>query len=270
MSDPWFHVKTEIGEDGEAHHFSSDNVFVLKAKEAGFKTYGHLGIELGHIGNFVYHPAHMWPQLEAWSAMTQLQEAKARFGEQFGYNSKEYWDALYATEAQLGRVRDYTVLHQAIVAGVQPAWAVLDVGSGPGVLAAKMAQVASQVDCMDLSSYAVKACEALGLGARQWDMVNDPVPTGLHGSYDCVVCTEVLEHLEDPEAAIKKLYSLLKPEGLVMITVPDDRLPPEEEPEHVATYTAAKLAKLMQPFTDVFVEPIAGYLLAVGIKPPKS
>lgn len=270
LENPWFHVKTVIGDDGEIHHYSSDNVFVQKVQDAGFKTMAHLGVELGHVGNFVYHPAQMWPQLEAWSAMDQLQKAKAQYGEQFGYNSKEYWDALYATEGQLGRVRQYPVLHKAIVAGVQPDWNVADIGSGPGVLGQQIAAVAKHVDCFDLSSYAVAQCEKQGLSALQYDLVNDAVPTGYHGAYDCVVCTEVLEHLEDPQAAIKKLYSFLKPEGLLMISVPDDRLPPEEEPEHVGTFTAAKLAKLLQPFTDVFVEPINGYLLGVGIKPPKD
>jgi len=270
LEDPWFHTTTEVEEDGTIHHFSSDNVFVQKAQKAGFGTYGHFGIELGHVGNFVYHPAHMWPQLEAWSSMNQIVEAKETFGQQFGYNSKAYWDSLYSLEAQLGRVRQYPTLHNAIMAGIQPHWTVLDVGSGPGVLASQIAQVATACECLDLSDVAVQLCNSLGLTAQQWDLVQDPVPVGMHQGYDCVVCTEVLEHLEDPGAAIKKLYSLLKPEGLVMVSVPDDRLPPEEEPEHVRTYTAAKLAKLMQPFTNVFVEPIAGYLLAVGIKPAKK
>ena len=269
IPNPWFIVETKIKEGGEICHFSSDNVFVCKVKEAGFKTYGHFGVELGHIGTFVYHPAQMWPQLEAWNSMTALNNAKLSYGKEYGFNTKKYWDSLYSTEKELNRERVYPILHKAIVSGIQDHWAVLDVGSGPGVLASEIAKVAYATMCLDLSETAIGYCKEKGLDAVQWDMVNDPVPTNLHGRYDCVVCTEVLEHLDSPEAAIKKLYSFLKKEGMIMISVPDDRLPPEEEPEHVRTFTAAKLAKLMLPFEEVFVEPVDGYLLAVGKKPAK-
>lgn len=267
IKSPYFIVTTKVDGEGEIHHFSSDNVFVAAVQAAGIKTYAHFGVELGHIGNYVYHPAQMWPQLEAYSGMVTLQNAKKAFGDQYGYSSKEYWDSLYSMEKQVNRERVYPILHKAIVSGIQDHWAVLDVGSGPGVLASEIAKVAYATMCLDLSETAVGYCKEKGLDAVQWDMVNDTVPTNLHGRYDCVVCTEVLEHLDSPEAAIKKLYSFLKKEGMIMVSVPDDRLPPEEEPEHVGTFTAAKLAKLMLPFTDVFVESVSGYLLAVGKKP---
>ena len=269
LKDPWFIVKSEEGEDGEMLHWSSDNVFVQKVRRAGYKTYGHFGVELGHIGNYVFHPQLVWPEIVKWNANQQLADIKVQLGANFGWNTKQYWDSLYSVEGQLGRVREYPLLHKAICAGVQEHWRVLDVGSGPGILAAKIFDNASEVVCKDLSEYAVKQCRELGMEAEEFDLVNDEVPMGEHGLYDCVVCTEVLEHIEDAAAAVKKLYSFLKPEGLIMLSVPDDRLPPEEEPEHVTTYTAAKLAVLMKPFEEVFVEPVAGYLLGVGKKPPK-
>ena len=267
LSDPWFIVESKVDDKGELHNFSSDNVFVGKAKKAGFKVYGHFGVEVGHIGNFTYHPAQMWPTLEAWDMYAKLNTAKLSFGEKYGVNTREYWNALYLMEASLGHVREYTPLYSAITAGIASDWRVLDVASGPGVLASRIAKVAQDCECLDLSDEAVRMCQEKELSARQWDVINDQVPVDMHGEYDCVVCTEVLEHLDDPAAAIKKLYSFLKPDGLVMISVPDNRLPPEEEPEHVGVFTAAKLAKLMLPFDQVFVEPIAGYLLAVGKKP---
>lgn len=38
--------------------------------------------------------------------------------------------------------------------------------------------------------------------------------------FDCAVSTDVLEHIEDDRAAFEKLASLVKPGGLVLITVP--------------------------------------------------
>lgn len=267
---PWFIVHTVQDEEtDEIRHYSSDNYFVQKCNRAGIKTYAHFGVELGHVGNFVYHPAQMWPQLEAFSSMTQLRVGKEELGKRFGWNTREYWDALYSLEKQLGVVRGYAALHEAVKGGMQPGWNVLDVGSGPGVLAEKLKTSGCDVTCYDLADSAVRYCEEKGLTAKQWDLVNDDVPTGTHGTFDSVVCTEVLEHLDNPAAAIKKLYSFLKEDGMVVLTVPDNRLTPEEEPEHVQVFTAAKLAKLMTPFKDVFIEPINGYLIGVGKKPQK-
>ncbi len=40
------------------------------------------------------------------------------------------------------------------------------------------------------------------------------------GSIDCAICTEVLEHLPDPEAVLSEIHRVLKPDGLVFISVP--------------------------------------------------
>ncbi len=39
-------------------------------------------------------------------------------------------------------------------------------------------------------------------------------------SFDCVICSEVLEHIPDHEAAIKELIRILKPEGTFVVSVP--------------------------------------------------
>jgi predicted dehydrogenase/2-polyprenyl-3-methyl-5-hydroxy-6-metoxy-1,4-benzoquinol methylase len=40
------------------------------------------------------------------------------------------------------------------------------------------------------------------------------------GAFDCVIATDVLEHIEDDRAALAKLVSLVRPGGLVLLTVP--------------------------------------------------
>lgn len=39
-------------------------------------------------------------------------------------------------------------------------------------------------------------------------------------SYDSIICSEVLEHLNDDLTALKIIFSLLKPNGVLIITVP--------------------------------------------------
>ncbi len=43
-------------------------------------------------------------------------------------------------------------------------------------------------------------------------------------SFDRVICTEVLEHTQDPEAVLAALAKLLVPTGVAVITVPNDPL----------------------------------------------
>lgn len=44
------------------------------------------------------------------------------------------------------------------------------------------------------------------------------------GSFDRIVCTEVLEHTQDPEAILGTIARLLRPYGVAVITVPNDPL----------------------------------------------
>ena len=44
------------------------------------------------------------------------------------------------------------------------------------------------------------------------------------GSFDRIVCTEVLEHTQDPEAILATITRLLRPSGVAVITVPNDPL----------------------------------------------
>lgn len=43
--------------------------------------------------------------------------------------------------------------------------------------------------------------------------------------FDCVVCSEVLEHLDDDLKALQELRRVLKPNGILLITVPHNRFP---------------------------------------------
>lgn len=44
------------------------------------------------------------------------------------------------------------------------------------------------------------------------------------GSFDRIICTEVLEHTVDPEAILATIARLLRPAGVAVITVPNDPL----------------------------------------------
>lgn len=81
-----------------------------------------------------------------------------------------------------------------------------------------------QYTSQDFSQYDGSGKEGLQMGT--WDtsqidivsdIVNIPRPDG---SFDAVMCTEVLEHVPDPVAALKEMNRLLKKDGYLLITVP--------------------------------------------------
>ena len=43
--------------------------------------------------------------------------------------------------------------------------------------------------------------------------------------FDYIVCSEVIEHLQDDDLALRKIYSLLKPKGVAIISTPSKNAP---------------------------------------------
>ncbi len=50
-----------------------------------------------------------------------------------------------------------------------------------------------------------------------WDGATMPFESA---SFDCALCTEVLEHCEDPDHVLKEVHRVLKPGGFFVLTVP--------------------------------------------------
>jgi ubiquinone/menaquinone biosynthesis C-methylase UbiE len=66
--------------------------------------------------------------------------------------------------------------------------------------------------------------------------------------YDGVIASEVLEHLLRRKRFLKEMKRVLKPDGLGIITVPDDCMGPEEIDEHSFKYTKKSLKKLLSAY----------------------
>lgn len=52
------------------------------------------------------------------------------------------------------------------------------------------------------------------------DILHDPIPERWQRRYDLALLRDVLEHLDDPTEALRRIHTLLRPAGAVLITFP--------------------------------------------------
>ena len=99
-----------------------------------------------------------------------------------------------------------------------PSGSVLVVGIGGGAEPRLLRDRGYDVTVIDVSGVGIRYARELGFRAFEVNVESDPIP----GQYHQVVCMEVLEHLRDPLAALKKLQSALKPGGQLFVGLPNE------------------------------------------------
>jgi len=106
---------------------------------------------------------------------------------------------------------------------------VLDVGSGVGTIDFYLASKGKNVTGIEISEKAIdisqKSLRVFNLKGRVKFICGDFLKLKFRRTFSFVICSEVLEHLKDDNAAIKKILNLVKKDGLVMITVPSKNAP---------------------------------------------
>ena len=105
-----------------------------------------------------------------------------------------------------------------------------DYGCGSGSILKAFCEKAKAKDCniyaSDFSSQALKLADDELTAFKKNNKVNfykHDIYKTIKYKHDIVLCTEVLEHLEHPEKALKNLLLSLKNKGKLIITVPDGR-----------------------------------------------
>lgn len=113
------------------------------------------------------------------------------------------------------------------LAGIPAGWRILDAGAG---------ELRNRPHCSHLTYVSQDFCQyggaaapdvvSEGLQNRKWDtsgidLVSDiseiPAPDA---SFDAILCSEVLEHVPDPNLALDEFARLLRPGGRLIITAP--------------------------------------------------
>lgn len=126
---------------------------------------------------------------------------------------------------------------------------VLEVGSGLGYLVHAMRQAGLDAQGIDVSTTAVQsACATFGQHFRA-STVQDLGAEA--GSFDVIVATELLEHLEYPQDFVDSAMRLLRPGGHLILTTPNKDLYPrswawhtDPAPVHLWWFSRTSLRRL--------------------------
>ncbi|WP_154222095.1 ArsR/SmtB family transcription factor [Marinicella rhabdoformis] len=107
-----------------------------------------------------------------------------------------------------------------VVAKLAKLGAVLDIGSGDGVLAELMSQQCEHYTCADNNAKAIEAARnrlhsAQNVSFTTCDMHHLPFE---NNQFDCVMLLHVLTYSKEPELAIKEALRVLKPGGKLLIS----------------------------------------------------
>ncbi len=101
---------------------------------------------------------------------------------------------------------------------------VLDFGCGPGVIALAIARLGYEVLGMDGASGMVNAAraraETLHLKNARFEHIEVSQFNPAVGSFDAVVCSSVIEYIEDDSGLLNKLITVLRPGGHLFVSVP--------------------------------------------------
>lgn len=98
------------------------------------------------------------------------------------------------------------------------------------------------------------------------DVVGTAYHTGLtDSSCDSVLCTAVLEHLEEPEQAAREAYRILKPGGFAIYGIPFI-WPIHEKPRDFYRYSRYGITHLFEKagFRIISIRPLAGYFVTLA------
>ena len=95
---------------------------------------------------------------------------------------------------------------------------LLDFGAGRGELLMRLHQTGRFERLAGVDLFARPSDLPAAIGWHQQDL-NDPA--AIADRFDVVVCSETIEHLENPRHAFRTLYRLTRPGGMLVLTMPN-------------------------------------------------
>lgn len=131
----------------------------------------------------------------------------------------------YAIESQVEQTHWWFVVRRCLIRSIvkklnlPPDPAILDVGTSTGANLRLLQEMGfTNLLGLDRSPEAIRWCEGKGLGTVQrGDICSIPFRDE---SFDLILATDIIEHVDDDIMALKELQRVLKKSGRIVITVP--------------------------------------------------
>ncbi len=150
----------------------------------------------------------------------------------------------------------YRIITEVLNKYISNGKSVLDIGCGAGTLCFYLANKDNKCVGVDVSDRAIRFCKQtaknLDLEKRTaFKVINFPRES-LRQKFDVVILTEVIEHLENDNLALKKIYELLNKDGIAIISTPSQNAPLykmglakkfDERVGHLRRYTVEELVR---------------------------
>lgn len=152
---------------------------------------------------------------------------------------------------------------------------VADIGCGAGTICFYIANKGNRVLGADVSPKAIKACsessKIMGLDELTKFKVVDFPNKAIDGKFDLIIFSEVIEHLQEDNLALNRIYNILNNKGILIITTPSEHAPLhrigyakgfDKKVGHLRRYTIQGLSKqcLEAGFKIIETQKIEGIL----------
>lgn len=155
---------------------------------------------------------------------SKLNEFNLDYIKHYGEDHK-YFDYFVDTTC-LPQLDDERRVHEVIINKVSKnAINILDVGCGGAWVANHFTKLKKNVISFDISIINVSKALKFVDNENHFGVVGDALnPPFLANSFDCIIASEIIEHVVDPKEFISQLFKLLKPNGQLIITTPYNEL----------------------------------------------
>jgi len=203
------HLKTLTDSDLAQARREGTSTFYRLSESAAVNSVGHLRrLSRQHVEN---DPAAKADSQRLAQVLRQRQAASEKF---FGKAAAQ-WDQL--RKEWFGE----TFHLEAMLALMNPAWVVADLGTGTGAMAALISPHVKQVIAVDSSPAMLKGAKARvrdqqlqNVDIRQGSLESLPME---RASIDVALLALVLHHTVEPAAALREIHRVLRPGGVLLI-----------------------------------------------------
>lgn len=132
---------------------------------------------------------------------------------------------------------------------------VLDIGCSQGIVSLLLGEQGKKVKGIDIQPEVIEFAQ--GLLENEYSHVRENVEFECIDfmlcesdiKYDCIIITEVLEHLEEPDKFLEKAVSFLESDGKMIISVPFGVM---DHPDHISTFYLTNFYGLLQQYLHVY------------------